>query len=95
MEGDLYRLVPPEGNVAAWMYVTPDLEEALFTYVRMRTMIAPVSFVRLAGLDPDRTYTDGDGRRYLGSTLMRAGLNLTGSRRDGESVTVYLKAEPQ
>ncbi len=92
-DGDLYRLIPPDGDECAWMYVTKDKSEALFTYVRIKTMIAPVAFVRLRGLDPDRTYVDGDGRRYLGSTLMRAGLNLTGGRRDAESVTVYFKAE--
>ena len=93
MEGDLYRLVLPEGDIASWMYVTPDKSEALVTYVRIKTMIAPVSFLRLEGLNPDRVYVDGDGRRYLGSTLMRAGLNMTGNRRDAESVTVYLRAE--
>ncbi len=93
MEGDLYRLVPPDGDIAAWMYVTPDKTEALFTYVRIKTMIAPVSFVKLRGLDPDRVYIDENGVRRLGSTLMRAGLNMTGNRRDAESVTMYFRAE--
>ncbi len=93
MEGDLYRLIPPVGDECAWMYVTGDKSEALFTYVRIKTMIAPVSFVRLHGLDPDRVYVDGEGGRYRGSTLMRAGINLTGGRRDAESVTIHFKAE--
>ncbi len=99
MEGDLYRLLLPGtethgGEVCAWEYVMPDRSEALFTYVCVRTMIAPVSFVRLRGLDADRVYTDvKTGRRYRGGTLMNAGLNLTGSRRDGECVVMHLKAE--
>lgn len=93
MEGDLYRLVPPDDDVCAWMYVTEDKSEALFTYVRIKAMISPVSFVRLRGLDPDRVYVDGEGNRHLGSTLMRAGLCMTRVRHDAESVTIYLKSE--
>ena len=94
MEGDLYRLVPPGGNVCAWEYVTEDKSEALFTYVCVRTMIAPVCFIRLRGLDPDRVYVDAEsGKRYRGDTLMNAGLNLSGNRRDGESVRIHFRAE--
>lgn len=98
-EGDLYRLIMPRdtvnymaGKCAAWMYVSEDRREALFTFVVIRTSVHPVYFVRLRGLDPNKKYADEVGNVYSGDTLMNAGLNLTKNYRDGDSVAVYLKA---
>ncbi len=90
-EGDLYRLILPTDDVAAWEYVSADKSEAVVTFVAINARIAPVYFLRLRGLDPDGVYEDGRGRRYLGSTLMRAGLNMTRNWRDAESVMIHLK----
>ena len=82
------------GKCAAWMTVSPDRREALVTFVVIRTSIHPVHFLRLEGLDPDAVYrAEGTGARWHGSTLMRAGLNLTANRRDGESVLIHLVRE--
>ena len=80
------------GKCAAWMYVSEDRSEALFTFVVIRTSVHPVYFVRLRGLDPARKYADEAGNVYSGDTLMNAGLNLTKNWRDGDSAAVYLKA---
>ncbi len=97
--GDLYRLILPTdsyngkcGKCASWMYVSSDRSEALFTFVVIRTSVHPVYFVRLRGLDPSAVYVDtATGARYHGDTLMNAGLNLTKSYRDGDSVVLHLK----
>ncbi len=89
--GELYRLIPPTGDVCAWEYVTEDKKEALVTFVAVNARIAPVYFLHLRGLDPDALYDDGHGHKYYGSTLMNAGLNLTRGWRDGESVIVHLR----
>lgn len=91
--GDLYRLIPPTGDVAAWEYVSEDRSEALVTFVAVNARVAPVYFLRLRGLDPDAVYVDDRGKRYYGSTLMNAGLNLTRGWRDAESTVIYFKKE--
>jgi len=96
--GDLYRLILPSETVngrvgccAAWEYVSPDRSEALVTFVVIRTTVHPVYFLRLEGLDPAGLYEDEEtGARVRGDTLMRAGLNLTRTWRDGESVMIRL-----
>ncbi len=93
MEGDLYRLITPGGDVCAWEYVSPDKSEATLTFVAVNARIAPVYFVRLRGLDPDAWYVDSFGRRHLGKTLMNAGLNMTRNWRDAESVLIHFKKE--
>ena len=96
--GDFYRLILPSdtvngkgGKCAAWMVVSADKSEALVTFVVIRTSIHPVYFLRLEGLEPDAVYKDEEtGICRRGSTLMRAGLNLTKNWRDGDAVTVRL-----
>lgn len=92
-DGELYRLIPPTGDIAAWEYVTENKKEALFTFVAVNARIAPVYFVKLRGLDPELTYLDDFGNRFSGEALMYAGLNLTRGWRDGDSVTVHFTAE--
>ena len=100
--GDFYRLIMPSDEVngrtgccAAWMAVSEDRSEALVTFVVIRGSIHPVYYLRLEGLDADALYEDGEsGQRYRGSTLMRAGLNLTKNWRDGESAVIRLTRIP-
>ncbi len=95
--GELYRLIMPSdtyngktGKCAAWMYVSEDKSEALFTFVVIRTSVHPVYFVKLHGLDPNAEYIDeSSGKIYHGDTLMKAGLNLSRNYRDGDSVVLH------
>ncbi len=96
-EGDLYRLISPTQDPfrAAWQVVSPDKTETLVTTVVMRmpeTMYFPL---RLAGLDPEKRYTDlATGETYSGALLMYAGINLTGRLYlDGQSAVLHFKAE--
>lgn len=96
--GDFYRLILPSdtvngqsGKCAAWMIVSEDKTEVLVTFVVIRTSVHPVYFLKLDGLDPAAVYEDREtGARYHGDTLMNAGLNLTKTWRDGESVLIRL-----
>ena len=98
--GDYYRLIDPaksKGDMtsaAAWESVSTDKREVLLTYVVIRTQPSISRYIRLRGLDPGVTYTDTEsGRSYSGALLMNAGLNLTGSWRDGESRVWHFVAE--
>ena len=95
--GDYYRLINPTEDkanmtsAAAWESVSADKNEVLLTYVVMRTQVSISRYIRLVGLDPEKIYVDeATGRRYSGALLMNAGLNLTGSWRDGESRVWHL-----
>ncbi|MGN1267405.1 MAG: alpha-galactosidase, partial [Dorea sp.] len=95
--GDLYRLILPTdtvngkcGKCAAWMYVSEDQSEAIVSFVVIRTSIHPVYFLKLRGLDPDAVYVEeATGKEYHGDTLMNAGLNLTSTYKDGDSVMIH------
>ena len=76
------------------MTVSEDRSEALVTFVVIRASIHPVYFLRLEGLDPAAKYREeSTGAVTAGSTLMRAGINLTSARRggwaDGSSVVMH------
>lgn len=74
-DGDLYRLVSPEGGaLAAWMVVAPDRSRALVTAVRILAEANdPVPVLRLKGLDPAARYRV-DGQVLGGDALMAVGL---------------------
>ncbi|MCI6909026.1 MAG: alpha-galactosidase [Clostridiales bacterium] len=94
--GDYYRLISPfeDRNLAAWSSVSEDRRTVIVSVVAYRFRYPRAEFLRLCGLDPEAVYVDrGSGARYRGSTLMRAGLNLTREFRDGESVRIVLEAE--
>ncbi|MCI8387707.1 MAG: alpha-galactosidase [Clostridiales bacterium] len=98
--GDYYRLINPTedkatmSSAAAWESVSQDKNEVLLTYVVMRTQVHVTRYIRLRGLDPNKTYIDTDsGRKYSGALLMNAGLNLTRGWRDGESQVWHFIAE--
>ena len=75
--GDYYRLADPFTDpVSAWCYVDPQRTTALVQGVFLETHAnqAP-AYIRLMGLDPERTYLDQvSGRRYPGAALMETGI---------------------
>ena len=77
--GTFHRLLSPfEGNETAWMSVSPDRREAIFTFVRNRAIpnVLP-SLVRLRGLDAGKRYRiEQTGEVYGGDALMNVGLCL-------------------
>jgi len=96
--GDLYRLVSPyepvpvveQQQVASLMYVSDTKDHAvLFAYGLTSFMKQAYRRIRLAGLDPERTYTlternvrHGeqpcalDGQSFTGAHLMSVGLDI-------------------
>ena len=94
--GRLYWLQTPfEGNDAAWMSVSEDKTEAIFTLVR--AMARPNTMpplVRLAGLDAGRRYRVTEtGEVFGGDELMQAGLCCPLSNGDAASLVYTLVAE--
>ncbi|GLH65244.1 hypothetical protein PG301_30830 [Parageobacillus sp. G301] len=92
--GTFYRILSPfEGNETAWMFVSEDKSEAFVAYFRVLAEAnAPLSFLRLKGLDPNKDYEIiGSGEMYGGDELMYAGLNVPRRRGDFISVIWRLK----
>ena len=92
-EGDLYRLISPFENPyrAAWMIVSADKSEALFTLVTMREEIYAHRVLKLRGLDATKYYREeASGEVYSGALLMNAGLVISAlARGDGQSATLH------
>ncbi len=90
--GDLYRLVSPynRGGVASLMYVDDAQQQAaLFVYKTDNYYNQTLPRIRLAGLNPDKTYTLTEknvrvgqqpcslsGKQFTGSFLMRVGIEV-------------------
>ncbi|MGI6254125.1 MAG: alpha-galactosidase [Acutalibacter sp.] len=97
--GDFYRITSPTDDpyVCDWAFVSPDKTEALFTRVVMRQPINRYQTVCLAGLDPEKLYTDEDtGRVYSGALLMHGGLDLSSygsGLQDGDSIVKHFIAQ--
>ncbi|MFB5165821.1 alpha-galactosidase [Parageobacillus toebii] len=92
--GTFYRILSPfEGNETAWMFVSEDKSEAFVAYFRVLAEAnAPLSFLRLKGLDPNKDYEiTGSGEVYGGDELMYVGLNVPERRGDFISVIWHLK----
>jgi alpha-galactosidase len=92
--GTFYRILSPfEGNETAWMFVAEDKSEAFVAYFRVLAEAnAPLSFLRLKGLDPNKDYEIiGSGEVYGGDELMYVGLNVPERRGDFISVIWHLK----
>ena len=93
--GDLYRIVSPFENIyrCAWLIVSPDKSEAMFTLVTMRSENNPTIYIKMQGLAPNKFYLcDLDGKVYSGAYLMNAGLDLTyEADDDAESLVIYFK----
>ncbi len=93
-DGDYYRIVSPfdQHDYCCWMYVSPEKDEALVTFVVMHWITRKVLFLKLQGLDEDKLYRDEiSGKVYSGALLMHSGLNFSGYYGDGSSLTVHLK----
>ena len=89
--GDLYRLISPyqRKGVAALMYNLDQAGAALFIYKTDNYYNQPIPRIRLAGLDPNRTYTLTEknirygqqpcslsGKQFSGSFLMNNGIEV-------------------
>lgn len=97
-QGDMYRLLSPfEGNETAWMFVSPDKEEALAGYFRvLAEPNGPQARLRLKGLDPQRDYVLKEtGAVYGGDRLMSAGLVLPDLHGDFQSKLHHFTAIPK
>ncbi|MBE6588534.1 MAG: alpha-galactosidase [Ruminococcaceae bacterium] len=93
--GDLYRLISPwdgERRVA-WEIVSPDRSKVLITTVSTRYVTMERYFLKLRGLDPEKTYRSSiDGKIFSGAFLMYSGLNLTFMPcGDKQSYKVYIE----
>ena len=96
--GGLYRLLSPyEGNDTAWITVSPDRTEAVFTLVRALGRVnTPPPLVRLRGLDGEKRYRVLETNEvYGGDELMRSGLLCPLRPGDAQSVLYTLKAEEE
>ncbi|MEV0563658.1 GH36 C-terminal domain-containing protein [Dactylosporangium sp. NPDC050588] len=90
--GAQYRIGdPPGAGLTAIQYVLGD-ETVVFVY-RPRAEVAPgPTALRLAGLDPDATYTDPDtGTAASGRALMSAGLPVGGRLPAGDWASAVIR----
>lgn len=93
MNGDMYRLSSPfDGNTVAWMYVSREQTEFFFAFFRIQAEVnAPVSRVRLQGIQPDIIYLwEETGSCYRGDELMEIGLVMDVAG-DYQSITGHFK----
>lgn len=89
--GDIYRLVSPyDGhNMASLMYVSPEKAEAVFYWWKLETFYDDhLPRVKMAGLDPEKTYKvrelnridnvelPYEGKSFTGKFLMENGLEI-------------------
>ncbi len=84
--GTFYRLCSPfEGNITAWMVVSPDKKTAIIGWYKTLNQVnAPFSRIRLQGLDPELCYhLEGCSQTFYGDELMNAGL-ITSDSMCGE-----------
>jgi len=92
--GLYYRLLSPfEGNETAWMFVAEDGSEAAVFYFRVLSESnAPLSRLKLKGLDPDADYSIlGSDGVFGGDALMYAGISVGEDRGDFHSELFRLK----
>lgn len=94
-EGDYYRLASAAENGVydSWMIVAKDQSKALLFYVQVLARANVKSrFIKLAGLDPERNYII-DGKKYVGSTLMQAGVRIPAENGDFRSRLIEISEE--
>ncbi len=106
-KGDLYRLRSPfDGNEAVMEFISEDKNTVILNYAnRLCTINNAVVIVKLAGLDPDATYTEVEGhignntfsnmvtvgREYTGEFLMNYGLKFTNQRDFQTTIRIFVK----
>ena len=96
LHGLLYRLRSPfTGNDTAWISVSPDRSQAVFTLVRSRVVPnTPPPLIRLEGLDPERVYRIREtGEVFGGDELMYSGLSCPLKWGDAACLLYTLQAE--
>ncbi len=94
LHGAFYRLLSPfEGGDTAWISVSLDQKEAVFTYVRGQvTANTPPVLVKLQGLNPDVKYTVQETKEtFGGDELMYSGVLCRVSQGDAASLWYTLK----
>ena len=91
-QGDYYRLDEGEKDYTAWMFVSPDKGEVLVSVVATHVRAnAPFPFIRLQGLDPEKTYLREDtGERLTGTALTQGGISLPQFQGDYPAVQIHL-----
>lgn len=94
LEGDLYRLISPEGNAfCAYMKVAKDKSKAQLTFLELNaTGFYETMVLRLKGLAPNVAYKNEEtGEILYGETLMCVGIRIGNLfrkiRSDGYAVT--------
>jgi alpha-galactosidase len=93
--GTFYRLLSPfEGNEAAWMFVSKDQQEIFLVHTTvLNEPNAPLSRLRLKGLDPSRVYEwIGEDQFIGGDELMFAGIAKNLPHSDFSSMSYRFKA---
>lgn len=92
--GEFYRLNSPfEGNLTAWMFVSPDKTEALVMMARTLASAQPVFHeVFLTGLETTARYQEQKtGQFYFGDELMTLGVNVPDFYGDFQTTLLHLK----
>ncbi|MBO4472098.1 MAG: alpha-galactosidase [Clostridia bacterium] len=91
--GDYYRLETEE-DYTAWMSVSPEKDEALLSVAAIRVRANGLfPFVKLQGLDPEKTYCREDtGEKMTGAALMCGGVSFQQMMGDFPCTQVYLRA---
>ena len=92
--GDIYRLVSPyDGhNMASMMYVSPEKSEAVFYWWKTETFYDDhLPRVRMAGLDPDKTYKVHELNRIDNEPLPYEGLSFSGKFLMDNGLEIPLK----
>lgn len=93
--GDYYRLTNPfeSGEVASWMFVSPQADEALLQAVTLEAHGNPItSYLKLKGLKPKALYQDeATGKKYYGAALMEGGIPVPQLGGEYRAWNLYLK----
>ncbi|WP_096187604.1 alpha-galactosidase [Evansella halocellulosilytica] len=92
--GDFYRILSPfEGNDTAWMFVTKDKQESVFTHFTILDEgNSPFKSVKMQGLDPNKKYLIVElDESYYGDELMNVGINIPKVQGDFTSVMWRLR----
>ncbi|MGN0867672.1 MAG: alpha-galactosidase [Oligosphaeraceae bacterium] len=88
--GDYYRLTSPyRDNTVAWMHLAKDKSQCLLTVVFVRYDAAYAGEnLRLPGLDPQATYSDGT-HTWPGNLLIQAGYPIT-TPKNGDMISLQI-----
>ncbi|MEW2625397.1 alpha-galactosidase [Streptomyces sp. NPDC048106] len=88
--GELYRLRPPTGGLAAVQYVLGD-ETVVLAWLQAQRYGEPAPALRLRGLDPTASYECREtGEVHRGAVLLHHGL-ITGLRGDLDAAVIRLR----